>query len=175
MPLGLARGLEAYVREYPYGCSEQITSRAMVKLVAATEADFGLSPKDAADALRSAISQLASRQRADGGFGYWYAGPSSDYEFHSLYVLHFLSEAKLLGHAVPEQLMNGALKYALRTARADTRSLGDAEMQAYAIYLLARNGSNPAPQLLNLRDTLDSKFQGQWEGNPPPHGWPRLT
>ncbi len=162
-PLGLARGLEAYVREYPYGCSEQITSRAMVKLVAATEADFGLSPKDAADALRSAISQLASRQRSDGGFGYWYAGSSSDYEFHSLYVLHFLSEAKLLGHAVPEELVQGALKYASRTARANTRNLADAEMQAYAIYLLARNGSNPAPQLLNLRDTLTSRYKNQWE------------
>ena len=163
VPLGLARGMEAYVHSYPYGCSEQITSRAMVKLVASTEADFGLSPKDAADALRSAISQLSSRQRADGGFGYWYAGPSSDYEFHSLYVLHFLSEAKLLGHAVPEDLMQGALKYAARTARVNTRSLSDAELQAYAIYLLARNGTNPAPQLLNLRDTLTSRFKNQWE------------
>ncbi|MCX6875731.1 MAG: MG2 domain-containing protein [Verrucomicrobia bacterium] len=173
VPLGLARGLEAYVREYPYGCSEQITSRAMVKLVASTEADFGLTPKDAAEALRSAISQLASRQRADGGFGYWYAGPSSDYdwyagpssdyEFHSLYVLHFLSEAKLLGHAVPEQLLSGALKYASRTARATVRNLYDAELQAYAIYLLARDGTNPAPQLLNLRDTLTATYQGQWE------------
>ena len=166
VPLGLARGLEAYVREYPYGCSEQITSRAMVKLIAATEADFGLSPKDAADALDSAIRQLASRQRADGGFGYWVAGPSSDYEFHSLYVLHFLSEAKLLGHAVPEGLMQGALKYASRTARASTRNLADLEMQAYAIYLLARNGTNPAPQLLNLRDTLATQYKGQWEGAP---------
>ena len=165
-PLGLARGLEAYVREYPYGCSEQIVSRAMVKLVAATEADFRLSPKDAADALRSAISQLASRQRSDGGFGYWYAGSSSDYEFHSLYVLHFLSEAKLLGHAVPEELMEGALKYASRTARANTRNPADAEMQAYAIYLLARNGTNPAPQLLNLRDTLTSHHKNQWERGP---------
>jgi uncharacterized protein YfaS (alpha-2-macroglobulin family) len=165
-PLGLARGLEAYVREYPYGCSEQITSRAMVKLVAATETDFGLSPKDAADALSSAIRQLASRQRSDGGFGYWYAGSSSDYEFHSLYVLHFLSEAKLLGHVVPEELLQGALKYASRTARADTRNLGDSEMQAYAVYLLARNGTNPAPQLLNLRDSLTARFKGQWESSP---------
>jgi uncharacterized protein YfaS (alpha-2-macroglobulin family) len=163
VPLGLARGLEAYVREYPYGCSEQITSRAMVKLVASTEADFGLTPKDAADALRSAISQLVSRQRADGGFGYWYAGATSDYEFHSLYVLHFLSEAKLLGHAVPEELLQGALKYASRTARAALRDITDAEMQAYAIYLLARNGTNPAPQLLNLRDTLTAQYKGQWE------------
>ncbi len=166
VPLGLARGLEAYVREYPYGCSEQVTSRAMVKLIAATEADFGLSPKDAADALRIAISQLASRQRSDGGFGYWYAGSSSDFEFHSLYVLHFLSEAKLLGHAVPEQMMEGALKYASRTARADTRNLADGEIQAYAIYLLARNGTNPAPQLLNLRDTLTSRFKTEWERAP---------
>lgn len=165
VPLGLARGLEAYVREYPYGCSEQITSRAMVKLIASTEADFGLSPKDAADALRSAISQLATRQRADGGFGYWYSGPSSDFEFHSLYVLHFLSEAKLAGHVVPEELMDGALKYASRTARAPTANLANAEMQAYAIYLLARNGANPAPQLLNLRDTLVSRYKGKWEGS----------
>jgi len=165
LPLCLARGLEAYVREYPYGCSEQITSRAMVKLIAATEADFGLAPKDAAAALTAAISQLASRQRADGGFGYWSAGASTDLEFHSLYVLHFLSEAKLLGHALPEPLLNAALKYAARSARANLRSLADAELQAYAIYLLARNGTNPAPQLLNLRDTLTSKFKGQWESN----------
>ena len=163
VPLGLARGLEAYVREYPYGCSEQITSRAMVKLIAATEADFAIAPKDAAAALTSAISQLAARQRADGGFGYWFAGASSDLEFHSLYVLHFLSEAKLLGHALPEPLLTGALKYAARSARANVSSIEDAEMQAYAIYLLARNGTNPAPQLLNLRDTLTAKFKGQWE------------
>ncbi len=39
-------------------------------------------------------------------------------------------------------------------------------MQAYAIYLLARNGTNPAPQLLNLRDTLATQYKGQWEGAP---------
>ena len=163
VPLGLARGLEAYVREYPYGCSEQITSRAMVKLVAASEADFGLAPKDAAAALTSAINQLAARQRADGGFGYWFAGSAADFEFHSLYVLHFLSEAKLLDHAVPEPLLSGALKYAARTARANVHTDEEAELQAYAIYLLARDGTNPAPQLLNLRDTLTAKFKGQWE------------
>ena len=162
-PLGLARGLEAYVREYPYGCSEQITSRAMTKLVAATETDFGLSPKEAAEALDTAIHLLASRQRADGGFGYWYTDESSDFEFHSLYVLHFLTEAKLLGHAVPEELLKGALKYASRTARAEVGNLVQAELQSYAIYLLARNGTNPGPQLVNLRDTLGSRFKGQWE------------
>jgi alpha-2-macroglobulin len=165
-PLGLARGLEAYVREYPYGCSEQITSRAMVKLIASTDVDFGLTGKDAAEAVSLAIDLLENRQRADGGFGYWYAGPTTDYEFHSLYVLHFLSEAKLLGHTVPDQLMKGALDYASRTARANPTRLEDAEMQAYAIYLLARNGTNPAPQLLNLRDTMIARHPGKWEASP---------
>ncbi len=164
LPLGLARGLEAYVSEYPHGCSEQITSRAMVKLLVSTQADFGLSPAVAAEHLRGAIAQLANRQQSDGGFGYWSSGPSRAFEFHSLYVLHFLTEAKEAGHAVPEQMMKSALNYAVVTARANFGDLRQAELQAYAIYLMARNGQNPAPQLLNLRDTLTKQQAGKWEG-----------
>ncbi len=165
LPLGLARGLEAYVSGFPHGCSEQITSRAMVKLLVSTEADFGLSPALAAEHVRGAIAQLANRQQADGGFGYWYAGAPRMFEFQSLYVLHFLTEAKLLGHPVPESMMAAALRHAAETARANIRDLDQAELQAYAIYLLARNGSAAAPQLLNLRDTLAKRHPGQWEGS----------
>jgi uncharacterized protein YfaS (alpha-2-macroglobulin family) len=28
LPLGLARGLDAYLKDFPFGCSEQITSGA---------------------------------------------------------------------------------------------------------------------------------------------------
>ena len=164
LPLGLARGMEAYVSAFPHGCSEQNTSRAMVKLLASTEADFGLPPAVAAEHIKGAISQLANRQQADGGFGYWYAGSARMFEFHSLYVLHFLSEAKLLGHPVPENMMTEALRYASETARANIQGLDQAELQAYAIYLLARNGTAVAPQLLNLRDTLVKRHAGNWEG-----------
>lgn len=162
-PLGLARGLEAYVREYPYGCSEQVVSRAMTKLVVATEADFGLEEGDAARAVEAALRMLAARQRADGGFGYWYADANNDYEFHSLHVLHFLTEAKMLDYVVPEAMLKGALSYAGRTARAKVEMPWQADMQALAVYLLARNGVNCGPQLLNLRDTLDSRFKGAWQ------------
>lgn len=165
LPLGLARGLEAYVSAFPHGCSEQITSRAMVKLLVSTEADFGLPPAVAAEHIRGAIAQLANRQQSNGGFGYWYAGAPQLFEFHSLYVLHFLTEAKLLGHPVPEGMMSSALRHASDTARANIQNLDQAELQAYAIYLLARNGSAAAPQLLNLRDTLAKRHPGQWEGS----------
>ncbi|BCU76156.1 alpha-2-macroglobulin [Luteolibacter sp. LG18] len=165
LPIGLARGLEAYVSGYPHGCSEQITSRAMVKLLASTEVDFGLKPEVAAEHIRGAIAQLANRQQSDGGFGYWYSGAPRAFEFHSLYVLHFLTEAKLLGHPVPEDMMKGAVRYVSATARAPIGNLREAELQAYAIYLMARNGENPAPQLLNLRDTLTKAYAGKWEGS----------
>lgn len=166
-PLGLARGLEAYVREYPYGCSEQITSRAMVKLVASTETDFGIPPAEAAKAVEQAIQLLGNRQAPDGGFGYWSGNASSPFEFHSLYVLHFLTEAKGLGHPVPEPLLHGSLRYAGDTAKAKPANLAQAELQAYAIYLLARNGRSISPQLLNLRDTLESKdYKGRWHHTP---------
>ncbi|WP_367872775.1 alpha-2-macroglobulin [Luteolibacter sp. Populi] len=163
LPMGLAKGLEAYVSGFPHGCSEQITSKAMVKLLVSTEADFGLPPAVAAEHLRGAIALLANRQQSDGGFGYWYAGAPRTFDFHSLYVLHFLTEAKLLGHAVPERMMKGALDYATATARADINGPDQAELQAYAIYLLARNGET-APFLLNLRDTLTKTQAGKWEG-----------
>jgi len=37
LPMGLALGLERYLAEYPHGCSEQITSRAMGRLLLATK------------------------------------------------------------------------------------------------------------------------------------------
>jgi len=166
-PLGLARGLEAYVSEYPYGCTEQITSRAMVKLVASTETDFGIPPAEAAKAVDTAIRLLGGRQGPDGGFGYWSSSQSSPFEFHSLYALHFLTEARMLGHPVSEIILQGALRYADNTAKARPGNLAQAEMQAYAIYLLARNGRNVGPQLLNLRDTLENKeYKGKWQHMP---------
>jgi uncharacterized protein YfaS (alpha-2-macroglobulin family) len=164
LPMGMARGLESYVSQYPHGCSEQITSAAMVKLLASNEVDFGLDPAVAAEHIRVAIAKLARRQNPNGGFSYWESGPPEEFGFHSLYVYHFLLEAKLLGHAVPQSTLNGAAEYSAATARAKINSLWQAELQAYAIYLRARDGRNPAPQLLNLRDTLTKQFAGKWEG-----------
>ncbi|HKP92336.1 MAG TPA: alpha-2-macroglobulin family protein, partial [Chthoniobacterales bacterium] len=42
LPIGLARGLDFYLKNYPNGCSEQITSAAFARLLLAGEADFGL-------------------------------------------------------------------------------------------------------------------------------------
>ena len=44
LPLGLARGLECYLKEYPHGCSEQITSGAFARLAAGGNRGFRPDP-----------------------------------------------------------------------------------------------------------------------------------
>lgn len=161
LPLGLARGLDAYLREYPHGCSEQITSRAMSRLLLADEADFGFSRAEAVEQLDHAFTLLSDRQNSSGGFGYW-SSTAEPFDFLSIYVTSFLTEARDAGFAVPEHLLAGARKHLKKVAVAKIGSLDEAWLQAAAIYLLTRHGEVTTPQLLNLRDALEEKWKAEW-------------
>jgi uncharacterized protein YfaS (alpha-2-macroglobulin family) len=73
---GLAPGLEQLV-EYPYGCTEQLTSR-LVPLVALRGLARALAvslPEDVEDASKRAVEALLKNRHKDGRFGLW---PSSE-------------------------------------------------------------------------------------------------
>ena len=161
LPLGLARGLEAYVADYPHGCSEQITSRAMSRLLLAGEADFGFDQTESAEQLESALHSLAARQNGDGSFGYWPGQGGAELDFLSVYVTHFLTETKESNHALPDGLMESALQHLTKMARATSTTTDQADVQAAAIYLLTRNGQVTTNHLLALRDTLE-KNNPKW-------------
>lgn len=163
LPLGLARGLEAYLHEYPHGCSEQITSRAMSRLLLADEADFGFDKAEAVQQLDDAFALLRTRQHSNGGFGYWDGHCDARPDFLSVYVTEFLTEARDAGYAVPSDILDAARERMKQMARAKTTSLEDAAMQAAAIYLLTRHGEVTTNFLLNLRDTLEKQFKDKWE------------
>lgn len=180
-PLGLARGLAAYLREYPHGCSEQITSRAFPWLVLRDDAEFGLEKKDADQAIANTIALLRRRQSEDGGFGYWTSWRSADsFDYVSVYVAHFLTEAKASGFNVPGPMFDAALrrlrlmadaKLELRQhdrsedARRYLRS--EANIQAAAIYLLTRNEEVTTNYALKMRDALESQLPaGMWHRDP---------
>src|SRR5438034_4392531 len=76
LPLGLAHGLDAYLKDFPHGCSEQITSGAFCRLMLADEADFGLSRAEVNAQLEKVFRILRLRQNDQGAFGYW--APESD-------------------------------------------------------------------------------------------------
>src|SRR6185295_9685254 len=92
LPLGLARGLDFYLKNYPNGCSEQMTSGAFCRLVLAGEADFGLSRTEVNAQIERTCSLLRRRQNDQGSFGYWASDDNEGIDFVSVYVTHFLIE-----------------------------------------------------------------------------------
>lgn len=165
LPLGLARGLESYLHEYPYGCSEQITSRAISRLMLAKEADFGFDAAQSAQQLDAAFNLLRSRQDSNGGFGYWGSEADAGMDYLSVYVTRFLTEARDAGNAVPSALLEGARNRMRQMARGTAKHLDETAIQAAAIYLLTRQGENTSTFVLNLRDNLRQQHKEAWRNH----------
>src|SRR5436190_40043 len=138
---------------YPYGCSEQITSRAMPLLYVNELASAAhLALDDAIDQrIRDAIDRVLARQSSNGSFGLW--GVGGDDAWLDAYVTDFLTRAKERGFAVPDT----AFKLALDRLRNIVGTAADASKDggrnlAYALYVLARNGTAPLGDLRYLAD-----------------------
>ena len=170
-PLGLAHGLSAYLKEYPHGCTEQITSRAFPWLVLKDDANFGIDKAEASKAISIAMNQLSSRQGANGGFGYWGTDEQEGFDYLTVYVGHFLTEAKSSGLPVPARLYQSTLRRLRFMADAPIaepmkendgriyywRTRWEAEMRAASIYLLTRNEEVTTNYALKMQDFMDAK------------------
>jgi uncharacterized protein YfaS (alpha-2-macroglobulin family) len=162
LPLGLAHGLDVYLKQFPHGCSEQITSAAFCRLVLANEADFGLDRKEVNAQLENVFAVLRRRQNDQGAFGYWAPEKGADIDFMSVYAMHFLIEAKAAGFAPPSEMLASGQRNLQAMVAKEPASLDDARAIAYAIYLLSREGVVTTNYILNLRDYLDKNFEKQW-------------
>jgi uncharacterized protein YfaS (alpha-2-macroglobulin family) len=150
--LDVATLLKALDR-YPFGCSEQIASRALPLLYVnelATEAhlafDTGVDQR-----IREAIERLLARQGSNGSFGLWSAG--GDDAWLDSYVADFLTRARERGFAVPDagfRLAIDRLRNFVVNAPEPGKD-GGREL-AYALYVLARNGAAPVGDLRYIAD-----------------------
>jgi hypothetical protein len=139
---------------YPFGCSEQITSRAMPllyvnELASAQQLAFD---SELDKRIRDAIERLLARQGSNGSFGLWSAG--GDDAWLDSYVTDFLTRAREKNFQVPE----AAFKLALDRLRnfvsnAPEPSKDGGRDLAYALYVLARNGVAPVGDLRYIADT----------------------
>ncbi|MDZ4136821.1 MAG: alpha-2-macroglobulin family protein, partial [Paracoccaceae bacterium] len=102
-------GLLAALDRYPYGCSEQITSRAL-PLIYFEQVAQAMRLKGA-DNIRQriadSVAEVLLNQASDGGFGLWSAS-SGDFWLDA-YVTDFLSRARAQGHQVPDLAFRAAL------------------------------------------------------------------
>lgn len=139
---------------YPFGCSEQITSRAMPLLyVNDLAAGAHLAMDTAVDQrIKDAIDRLLSRQGSNGSFGMWSSG--GDDAWLDAYVTDFLSRAREKGFAVPDIAFRTALDRVRNTVvNADEPEKNGGRDLAYGLYVLAKNGTAPVGDLRYLADT----------------------
>ncbi len=169
-PLGLAHGLAAYLKEYPHGCTEQITSRAYPYLVLKDDANFGIDKAEAARVLADTMNQLSRRQGVNGGFGYWGTDEQEGFDYLTVYVGHFLTDCKASGIPVPARLYQSTLRRLRYMADAKItdpyisdgrkyywRTRWEAEMRASAIYLLTRNEEVTTNYAIKLQDYMEKE------------------
>ncbi|HEV7238903.1 MAG TPA: alpha-2-macroglobulin family protein [Thermoanaerobaculia bacterium] len=148
--VGLAEGAQ-YLVEYPYGCAEQRSSRALGLMLAADLGEaFNLPGIDAADAKRrvqTTLDELHKYQCGDGGFAFWPGDCYSTSPYLTSYVLHVFQRAKKLNYTVDQSLLDRGYQY-LETKLAETPPTNEGwrpaynAWQAFAIKVLAEGGRN---------------------------------
>ncbi|MEM1106272.1 MAG: alpha-2-macroglobulin [Pseudomonadota bacterium] len=168
-----ATALYASLARYPYGCTEQVVSRALPLVYADQLVSLGVEGEtaDARAEVQQAVNQVLNRQSADGAFGLWREGDRNASPWLGAYTADFLYRAKEAGYAVPNAALERAYS-ALQTIasgdawriygydtdvwesrwHSDTQSKLMSRSAPYALYVLARDGQADAAQLRYLHD-----------------------
>ncbi|MFD2264392.1 alpha-2-macroglobulin [Lacibacterium aquatile] len=153
-------GLLQSLDRYPYGCTEQITSRALPLLLTSDlSAAAGLGAGKDADALKlrvaQAIETVTERMDEGGRPGLWRPGDGYADLWVVSQAIDFLWMAKQAGYSVPEATLNLGLDYL-------GRRFSDAHPShiAYARYVRARAGKADPGDLRALYDTSIDKMPG---------------
>lgn len=150
-------GLLAALDRYPYGCTEQTTSRALPLLYLSDVAEAaGLGTDDAIrERVVKAIEGVLANQSYNGSFGLWNSYGGGD-TWLDAYVTDFLVRAQEKGYRIPEISLTTALDH-LENQLAYASDFQDGgEGIAYALYVLARNGR---ASMGDLRYYLDAKLE----------------
>lgn len=153
-----APGLLSALDRYPYGCTEQTTSRAMPLLYLNDVAKvMGLGTrKQLSKRVDDAIERVLSNQASNGGFGLW--GPASGDLWLASYVTDFLSRARAKGFAVPDHAFRSAIENLRnRINYAPDFDTGGQDV-AYALFVLAREGAANTGDLRYYADTKANDF-----------------
>ncbi|MEJ6403399.1 alpha-2-macroglobulin family protein [Yoonia sp. 2307UL14-13] len=154
-----APGLLNALDRYPYGCTEQLTSRAMPLLyLDGVATAMGLATRDQiGERITQAIAEITSNQAANGSFGLW--RPSSGDLWLDAYVTDFLTRARAAGYDVPDVAYDNAVLN-LRNAVNYYPDFDEGGRDlAYALFVLAREGEAAVGDLRYYADQKTGAFK----------------
>lgn len=129
--------------DYPHGCAEQITSKALSQLYLKEFADLSEKQKKEVDEnVKTVLQKLMNYQTNDGGIAYW---PNSSFAnpWASAYVLMFLDKATEKGYFVSESMRRNLKKYItnqVKNWKSNTNAY-DSQTIAFSLYVLALNNT----------------------------------
>ncbi|KTD75151.1 alpha-2-macroglobulin [Legionella waltersii] len=163
-PMILVFGLQRYLDNYPYGCTEQLTSKALPLIAMHNKPWFSDKSAQINEKITTTIQLLSERQMSSGGFSYW-PGLSENYgnNFATVYAMHFLTEARAQGFNVPGNLYYNGISYLKDLASRTPSDLDTARIQAYAIYVLTRNELVTTNYIANLQLYLQKDDTKAWQ------------
>ena len=154
--------LLATLNRYPYGCTEQITSKAMPLLYLSSVAEaMGLAqPGQINDRIAQTVDRILTRQATNGAFGLW--RPRSGDFWLDAYVTDFLSRTRAEGHEVNPLAFRMAIDNLRNRVNYapdfDATTNGGGEDVAYALMVLAREGSANMGDLRYYADVKGEDF-----------------
>ena len=156
VPEAFLDGLNFYLANYPYGCSEQITSQAYPYLFDDFLEAHGKTKADAREMVSGTIGILQSRMLGDGNIGYW-TNKSSPMSEITLYCAEFLTDARKRGFFVPSAFFDKVMGAVRTIANSSKDSEFDIRQRARAIYVLTKNEIVTTSYIEKLEGDLSRK------------------
>lgn len=165
-PMIFVFGLQRYLENFPYGCTEQLVSKVMPLLAMNEQSWFN---KDAAllqEKVNATVQMLSQRQMSNGGFSYWPGlGENIGNNFASVYAMHFLTQARIQSFAIPDDLFYKGVSFLKDLASQNATDADSARIQAYAIYVLTLNELVTTNYLANLEMYLQQDKTKAWQND----------
>ncbi len=151
-----------YLVNYPYGCTEQITSRFVPAIIAKANQQLfseALQDKDVNEMIETGVAKLLNSQMGNGGWTWWFTGNADP--FITSYVAEYLSYANKLGYKVDKNAMNRVKGYLASKTYYDYKqqkevSFTDAELTAknYGLVMLGETKNLSKVNLDNLQPDM---------------------
>ena len=143
---GMLEGL-TYLEHFPHECNEQLVSRFLPNVVSYLALkDLGYDNQELETKLwpliTEALNQLYSRQRPDGGWGWWTERSSGQGDLQvSAYAMLGMLKAQQTGFTVNWDALDAVAGYlAKRAWIVELRSTQRSFVQAFALYVLSEGG-----------------------------------